>query len=608
MKLRKMGSRLLGAGIGCLTGVAMLAPAYAQESENLTAFQNQMGVVSELAFSGEELSVLREPVVYARHLYNQLTEEEAARVSEEDSRLLAVDEAKVLDLWITDLMPLDSFADSGMLWVIDEQYAAISEELDQYGEAIGDYVPHYADIEAFYENEAPKLQAKKREDYAAAIEVEGLIGQINGAEGVSEARQAYDGLTGDQKSFVTNYEVLKKAENDLAAEAGEELPHTNPENIIYSGTRSSVYGPGTPWLSTEEWGSAIEDMKTYFPNSESTMVWIIGSLHESGVNLEFERPEWLTEEWLNEKDYRSLENITFAEPDKEGHEPHETYFDYFDEHGVKVYLQVEAGYSDMRTLMDIVMQMYGDHACVAGFGVDVEWYWGVEEDSGLAITDALAEQWDQHLKSINKDYRLFLKHYNTNYLPQTYRSDIIFVNDSQSFGSMNGDALGQYDENLDDVLGFIPEFKAFADTFAPNDVIYQIGYKPDRMWYYTLEDPVIQSLGEKLAEATSQNCGIVWVDFTLKDVLTFPQLLTEESKLSCLKGLIGYFKDGGSNMVGIRFAAGENTYRDKLFVERVEALINGLTEEEQETLWGMFDEEEQAAVEGYRAALEKIKE
>lgn len=605
MKLKKKNGRLLMAGVGCLTGVAVFTPVYAQDAENLTAFQEQMGIVSQLDFSSEELSDLREPVTYARHLYNQLSEEEAAEVSEEDSRLLAVDEAKVLDLWITNLMPLDSFADSGMLWVIDEQYEAISEELEAYGETISDYVPHYADVEEFYENGAPKLQEKKREDYGAAMEVEELIAQIQDSEGADEARAAYDKLTGDQKSFVTNYEILKEAENDLAAEAGQELPHTNPENIIYSGTRSSVYGPGTPWLSTEEWGSAIDDMKSYFPNSESTMVWIIGSLHDDGANLEFEKPEWLTEEWLNEKDYRSLKNITFAEPDKEGHEPHEAYLDYFDEHGVKVYLQVEAGFSDMRTLMDIVMEMYGGHECVAGFGVDVEWYWGVEEDSGLAITDALAKQWDEHLKEINGDYRLFLKHYNTNYLPPTYRSDIIFVNDSQSFGSMNGDALGEYDENLDDVLGFIPEFKVFADTFAPNDVIYQIGYKPDRMWYYTLEDPVIQSLGEKLAEATSQNCGIVWVDFTLKDPLTFPQLLTEEEKLASIKELISYFKDGGSNMVGIRFAADEETGRDKLFVKRVETLINDLNEEEQDTLWDMFAEEEQEAVEGYRAALEK---
>jgi len=34
----------------------------------------------------------------------------------------------------------------------------------------------------------------------------------------------------------------------------------------------------------------------------------------------------------------------------------------------------------------------GLHKCVVGFGVDVEWYYGVDEDSGLPVTDALAQE------------------------------------------------------------------------------------------------------------------------------------------------------------------------------------------------------------------------
>ena len=66
---------------------------------------------------------------------------------------------------------------------------------------------------------------------------------------------------------------------------------------------------------------------------------------------------------------------------------------------------------------------------------------------------------------------------------------------------------------------FLKEYKEFADFFYPNTVLYQIGYRADKKWWGTLEAPVPKSLGEILAAATRQECGIVWVDFSLRDVL-----------------------------------------------------------------------------------------
>ena len=559
--------------------------------------------LQELDFSDpdQDLSEVREPVVYARHLYSKL--EDPSVIPEDMVRILEEAEGKVLNLWIQELMPLDSFMDSGMMWTVDEQYSALTEELGETEAA--ELVPNYQAVDEFYQTVVPQLEEKKRTDYAAAMSVQEQNDQMQVLDlrdqpEAEAARNAYESLTDDQKAYVTNYPLLKKAETQNAEWEGSEVPDFAPKNIVYSGSRSSSYGVGTPWLSADQWGEVASDMQGYFPDSQSTMVWIIGSLKDDGVHLEFDRPDWLTEEWLAEKPYRSLDNIAFGEPDVEGHASHEDYFDYFDEKGIRVYLQVEPGFSDVKTLMDILMEEYGSHPCIAGFGVDVEWYWGVEEDSGLPVTDALAEDWDTHLKEWNPDYRLFLKHYNADYLPPTYRSDILFVDDSQSFGSMNGDALGQYDENLDDVLGFIPEFREFAKTFAGNEVLYQIGYGPDRMWYYTLDEPVIQSLGERLAEVTDQNCGIIWVDFSLKDPMTFPELMSREEQLDALKELIGYFRNADSDMVGKRFAAGEATYTDAMFVKRINQLVDELSEEDRTSLRSSFvTEEEKEALAGY---------
>ena len=300
------------------------------------------------------------------------------------------------------------------------------------------------------------------------------------------------------------------------------------------------------------------------------------NFHDEGCNLEFAQPN-------DGVDYSS-KKITFGEPTMAGHLSHEDYFNYFDEHGIKVYLQVEAGYADMETLMDLIFKEYGHHKCIAGFGVDVEWYYGVEEDSGLPVTDELAKEWETHLKGINPNYRMFLKHYNARYLPPTYRgvnNDILFCDDSQSFGSMNGDTLGQYDTNVDDVLGFIPEFKKFSECFPNNEVIYQIGYHPDAMWYDTLEDPVIKSLGTRLAEVTKQNCGIAWVDFTLKDPLTFPQVMKDGDMVKAIKTRTDYLNPNGEeNMIGKRFAASKASYSDAMYVDRLRSLIDKLTKTE----------------------------
>lgn len=67
---------------------------------------------------------------------------------------------------------------------------------------------------------------------------------------------------------------------------------------------------------------------------------------------------------------------------------------------------------------------------------------------------------------------------------------------------------------------FLAEYKDFADFFYPNMVMFQIGYRADRAWWQSIAAPIPQTLGRKLAAQTRQPCGIVWVDFTLRDVLS----------------------------------------------------------------------------------------
>ncbi|MBS4224009.1 FIMAH domain-containing protein [Lederbergia citrea] len=500
-----------------------------------------------------------------RRTYDRLSSAQKGLVT--NLELLEKAEAQIVKLWI-DGAEVVTLVDEGLVGVLQEEYDALKPAQKTFVTNADKLDQLEAKLEA--------LALKKDKNFAKAKEVQAVIDQMQvlgyaDKASAKAARAAYDELTGDQKAMITNYGLLKDAENKIANWEGNPQVHKAPDNIAYAGTRSSDYGVNGQWLGTEDWQHITDQMDGYFPGAQPTYVWIIGRLNTSvgvgGVRLEFEQPN-------DGVDY-AAQNISFGPPTKSGHLSHEEYLEYFDKHGIKVFLQVESGFADMKTLMDLIFKKYGHHESVVGFGVDVEWYYGVSEDAGLPVTDAMAQDWDEHLKSINKDYRMFLKHYNHRWLPPTYRGDILFCDDSQSIGSIDGEVKGMYEDSM----GFIPEFKAWADHFYPNEVLYQIGYRPDAMWYYTLDKPVIQDLGERLAEVTRQNLGIAWVDFTIKDPLTFPALFKADSEVvSAVNTLVGYLRGSGNNMVGKRFTVGEATLTDALYVARIREVVDSLTE------------------------------
>ncbi|RXZ83187.1 S-layer homology domain-containing protein [Paenibacillaceae bacterium] len=549
--------------------------AATQEQEDgrveLQAVSAEQLVIDKIAALQVTTLADREAVVLTRQNYNKLNANQKKLVT--NLNLLEEAEARILNLWI-DSAKIASPVDEGLVGVLIDQYEHLKENQKSL-------ITHFGKL-AEMEEKLAELRVVHEQDYSKAKVVQKLLDHMQvlkhaDKSAAVKARASYDGLTSDQKAIVTNYHLLKEAENKIAVWEGKPLPHQAPGNIAYAGTRSSDYGVSGEWLGTADWQHITDQMKGYFPDAQPTYVWIIGRLDGGagvgGARMEFERPE-------DGIDY-AAKNISFGPPTKTGHLSHEDYLNYFDQQGIKVILQVESGFADMKDLMDLIFKKYGHHKSVIGFGVDVEWYYGVSEDAGLPVTDATARDWDQHLKTINPAYRLMLKHYSAQWLPPTYRSDIWFCNDSQSLGSIDGEVTGMYD----DTMGFIPEFKAFADYFYPNDVLYQIGYAPDAMWYYPLQKPVIKNLGERLSEATRQKLGITWVDFTIKDPLTFPALFkTDREHITAVKRLLGYLRNSGNNMVGKRFGAQQATLTDALFVAQVRDVVNALSESQKALL------------------------
>jgi hypothetical protein len=273
-------------------------------------------------------------------------------------------------------------------------------------------------------------------------------------------------------------------ENSPDTDSGQ----ANLSKVAYAGVRSSNYGI-KPFPNCEEWKRAMLKMSSYFEGSTPSAIWIVGSLsNQQGCRLFFP------------SEGKSFDHIIFTEEDI-----HEAYLTCFDQAGIKVFLQVEPGDANVDTLIDLVLNRYQQHPCVIGFGIDVEWHRQSEKRGwGIPVKDNEAKAWETRIKQHNPNYKLFLKHWDRDWMPPTYRGEIIFISDSQELA------------NLD---AMVDEFSNYwADYFKPNPVYFQIGYRADRPWWEKFDTPA-KNIGDAIIEKVEQETGIFWVDFTLREVL-----------------------------------------------------------------------------------------
>lgn len=263
-------------------------------------------------------------------------------------------------------------------------------------------------------------------------------------------------------------------------------PADTPASVpsgLGAGFRFSTYGPSSN-PGPAYWASVGEQMAARFPNAHPEAIWIVGNFTGEGTFLSFPAD---TKDPLITKTYVDM---------------NEAALNLFDERGVRVWLQVEPGNADVVTLIHLTLSQYSHHPCVLGFGVDVEWYKTGKGPEGTPIDDATAAAWVEAVQSHNPAYRLFLKHWDYDWLPPTQRDGIVFVNDSQQFESL---------EHM------IAEFTRWGEHFAPAPVAFQYGYPSDRGWWRLLQDPPGE-IGRAILENVPNTTALFWVDFTVLEV------------------------------------------------------------------------------------------
>jgi hypothetical protein len=257
-----------------------------------------------------------------------------------------------------------------------------------------------------------------------------------------------------------------------------------PDRAFYTGFRYSNYGPDYDPGKAYWWNIGVRIANDFGNNATPASVWILGTLQSNGVYLNFPVTT-------------SADYIACSSVDK-----NEEIFCRFDTLGYKIWLQVEPGWANIDTLINLVLSRYSHHKCIKGFGVDVEWHKSDNPDSGVAITDEMATRWVAAVRQFNPDYKIFFKHWLINKMPPTARDGIVFIDDSQMF------------EKMEDMIS---EFKKWGEAFAPAKVGFQYGYSYDRRWWGSFENPNL-TIGAEILNKIPNADELYWVDFTLLDV------------------------------------------------------------------------------------------
>jgi hypothetical protein len=208
-------------------------------------------------------------------------------------------------------------------------------------------------------------------------------------------------------------------------------------------------------------------------------VWVIGCANSGGSC------------YLNFPSGKQYPEIRFS-----GTDENEEYLDYFDGRGMSVILQVEPGNANVDDLIRLVLDQYSHHPCVAGLGIDVEWYRFSSYAQGKPVSDEEAKEWYSLISSYNKSYVLSLTHWFTAKMPPTYRQGVYFLYDGFNFNS------------FDDMMG---HYISWGKSFPDSPVGFYIGFPDDRQLWSAFTDPY-EAIGQGLLENIDNTKGIYWIN------------------------------------------------------------------------------------------------
>ncbi len=294
----------------------------------------------------------------------------------------------------------------------------------------------------------------------------------------------------------------------------ESIPALETKGTVkWAGLRYSPYGvkrdtvSGKRGLSVpenDEWQKYISTLTGIYEESTGIFILIPATIStyedEDGKTINycsfnFTKPSGVT---VSDTDL-----FSFAKEDLYGYED---FLTMCDEKGYSVWLQAEPGDNDLSKIATVLLKKYGSHKCVKGYGIDLEWWYPIDDEDlneGSKIDDETAKAVVETVRSFNESYTVFTKHWDERFMPPTYRDGMIFVNDSQIYESL-------------EVM--VSDFTNWARYFQGSPVFFQIGYEADyAIWK---NDPL--ATAKAITDSASEynkEIGLIWVDFTMRSAL-----------------------------------------------------------------------------------------
>lgn len=261
-------------------------------------------------------------------------------------------------------------------------------------------------------------------------------------------------------------------------------PHVTAQPL-YTG----LWVHGDRWLSgttPRYWSDASSFLASQVTNSRMGHIWTVGIMLDNGdCVLTFPSPG------------KTYPDVQFAD-----REWNERYFKEFDKKGVDIWLELEPGEADVKTLIQLVLDRYSHHPCIRGVSLDVEWYHWMDVQDGRKVSNTDAALWEKTVQGYNGSYTLSLIHWEREKMPPTYRGSIIFVSDAQQFSS-------------EDTM--LTSFRAWSRAFPRSKVAYIVGYESDKTWWEDFSHPY-ETISGTLQKKVKNIQGVYWAGSTLSSI------------------------------------------------------------------------------------------
>ncbi len=237
-----------------------------------------------------------------------------------------------------------------------------------------------------------------------------------------------------------------------------------------TGARYSI----NPFPDKELWVKYIDKISaTAGKKTESSILWSVGSFTKNGIKMNFPGADSL--------------GISYDEIDY-----NKEYLNYFDKKKLDVFLLVEPNKSNVDLAIFTALQKYKKNSSIIGLCIDLEWY----EDE--TISSETINSWLETIKSINKSYKLMIKHWNISRIEPFINNDVIYI---QSMEGIN---------NIEELK---KRHSLWARTFYPCPIGLEVGFPNDNFWV-NYDNPILDIYSE-IDELSLYKSSIYWSESTL---------------------------------------------------------------------------------------------